>query len=48
MPDMMPIPVNGVTGGGFQNGIIYLPGGTTARGNQMDVLQTYRPAQTCR
>jgi len=54
MPDMMPIPVYGVNGGGFQNGIIYLPGGTTPLGNnnrilqKTDVLQTYHPSQTCR
>lgn len=51
MPEVMPIPVNGISGsgGGFQNGVIYLPGGTTTPGNmQTDVLQTYRPTQTCR
>lgn len=51
MPDKMPIPVNGISGSGgvFQDGIIYLPGGTTTPGNmQTDVLQTYRPTQTCR
>ncbi len=48
MPDM-PIPVHGVTGGGFQNGLIYLPGGAAARGNagRTNLLQTYRPTQTC-
>lgn len=47
LPDM-PIPVHGVTGAGFHNGIIYLPGGAGARGggDRKDLLQTYRPAQT--
>lgn len=49
MPDM-PIPVHGVTGGGFSDGLIYLPGGAGARGGgeRKNLLQTYRPAQTCR
>lgn len=48
MPDM-PIPVHGVTGGAFLNGLIYLPGGAGARGGgeRKDLLQTYRPSQTC-
>jgi N-acetylneuraminic acid mutarotase len=48
MPDM-PIPVHGVTGGGVLNGIIYLPGGAGARGggDRKNLLQTYRPEQTC-
>ncbi len=50
MTDKIPIPMNGISGsgGGFQDGIIYLPGGTTTPGGkQIDVLQTYRPTQTC-
>jgi N-acetylneuraminic acid mutarotase len=49
MPDM-PIPVHGVTGGGFLNGLIYLPGGAAARGGgeRSNLLQTYRPAMACR
>jgi len=54
MPNMLPVPVYGVIGGGVHNGIIYLPGGTTPLGynngilQKTDVLQTYRPVQTCR
>ncbi len=51
MPDKMPILVNGISGsgGGFQDGVIYLPGGTTTPGGeQIDVLQTYHSTQTCR
>ncbi|MCH8267369.1 MAG: kelch-like protein [Acidobacteria bacterium] len=46
----MPIPVHGVTGGGFLNGLIYLPGGATGRGGRgrSNLLQVYRPATTCR
>ena len=46
----MPIPVHGVTGGGFLNGLIYLPGGATGPGGsgRSDLLQVYRPLMTCR
>jgi N-acetylneuraminic acid mutarotase len=46
----MPVPVHGVTGGAFLNGLIYLPGGAAARGGgeRSNLLQTYRPAQVCR
>ena len=49
LPDM-PIPVHGVTGGGFLDGWIYLPGGATGRGGRgrSNLLQVYRPAATCR
>jgi len=49
LPDM-PVPVHGVTGGGLLGGLIYLPGGAAARGggDRQNLLQTYRPAQTCR
>ncbi len=51
MSDTIPILVNGISGsgGGFKDGIFYLPGGTTTPGGkQIDVLQTYRTTQTCR
>jgi len=46
----MPIPIHGVTGAAFLNGLIYLPGGAKARGGggRSDLLQVYRPAMTCR
>ncbi|MBI2347524.1 MAG: kelch-like protein [Deltaproteobacteria bacterium] len=49
LPDM-PVPVHGVTGGAFLNGLIYLPGGAAARGGgeRTNLLQTYRPTVTCR
>jgi len=48
LPDM-PIPVHGVTGAAFLNGLIYLPGGATGQGGagRSGMLQVYRPAMTC-
>jgi uncharacterized protein (TIGR03437 family) len=46
----MPIPVHGVTGAVFLDGLIYLPGGGTAEGGSSGSLhhQVYRPNVTCR
>lgn len=46
----MPVPVHGVTGAVFANGLIYLPGGGTSSGGSSGspIHQVYRPAQTCR
>jgi len=46
----MPIPVHGVTGSAFLNGLIYLPGGGTEQGgNSGSTLhQVYRPDLSCR
>jgi N-acetylneuraminic acid mutarotase len=46
----MPIPVHGVTGAAFLNGLIYLPAGAAARGGgeRSKLLQVYRPAMACR
>jgi N-acetylneuraminic acid mutarotase len=48
MPDM-PIPVHGVVGAAFLNGLIYLPGGAKGQGGtgRSDLLQTYLPAVSC-
>lgn len=45
----MPIPVHGVTGAAFLNGLIHLPGGATGQGGagRSAMLQVYRPAMTC-
>jgi hypothetical protein len=47
-PDM-PIPVHGVSGAAFINGLIYLPGGARGQGGagRSDLLQTYRPTMDC-
>jgi len=46
----MPVPIHGVTGLAFINGLIYLPGGGTALGGNSGSLihQVYRPAIVCR
>jgi N-acetylneuraminic acid mutarotase len=46
----MPIPVHGVTGAAFVNGLIYLPGGGTSIGGSSGSThhQVYRPSMTCR
>lgn len=46
----LPIPIHGVTGLAFVNGLIYLPGGGTAQGGSSGGTQhqVYRPAQNCR
>ncbi|MBM3756444.1 MAG: hypothetical protein FJW38_20945 [Acidobacteria bacterium] len=46
----LPIPVHGVTGLAFVNGLIYLPGGGTSQGGSSGGTQhqVYRPAQDCR
>jgi N-acetylneuraminic acid mutarotase len=48
--DPMPVPVHGVTGAAFLNGLIYLPGGGTALGGSSGstIHQVYRPKITCR
>jgi uncharacterized protein (TIGR03437 family) len=48
--DPMPIPVHGVTGLAFLNGLIYLPGGGTAQGGSSGGTQhqVYRPRLSCR
>ena len=45
----MKIPVHGVTGAVFQNGLIYVPGGGTEIGGSSGSLfnQVYRPAVSC-
>ncbi len=45
----MPIPVHGVTGAAFIDGLIYLPGGGTQDGGSSGslFLQVYRPVQHC-
>jgi len=45
----MPIPVHGVTGLAFINGVIHLPGGGTMDGGSSGSLhhQVYRPDQSC-
>lgn len=46
----MPVPVHGVTGAAFVDGLIYLPGGGTAEGGSSGSRwhQIYRPAVACR
>jgi N-acetylneuraminic acid mutarotase len=46
----MPVPVHGVTGLAFRNGLIYLPGGGTAQGGSSGGTQhqVYRPRLSCR
>ena len=46
----MPIPVHGVTGAAFLNGLIYLPGGGTSIGGSSGSThhQVYRPSMSCR
>lgn len=46
----LPIPVHGVTGAVFANGLIHLPGGGTSQGGSSGSLhhQVYRPDQVCR
>lgn len=48
LPDM-PIPVHGVTGAAFVNGLIWAVGGGTSNGGNSGSLlnQTYRPAMRC-
>lgn len=45
----MPIPVHGVTGGAFVNGVIHLAGGGTSQGGSSGGRQhqVYRPALSC-
>ncbi len=45
----MPIPVHGVTGAAFLNGLIHLPGGGTTIGGSSGTVfhQAYRPAISC-
>ena len=49
LPDM-PLPVHGVTGSAFVNGLIHAPGGGTEVGGSSGSLhnQVYRPAVSCR
>jgi len=46
----MPVPVHGVTGAAFLDGLIYLPGGGTAQGGSSGGRQhqVYRPVLACR
>jgi len=46
----LPIPIHGVTGLAFLNGLIYLPGGGTAQGGSSGGTQhqVYRPQMSCR
>jgi len=46
----MPVPVHGVTGAVFLNGLIYLPGGGTSQGGSSGGLQhqVYRPDMICK
>ena len=46
----MPIPIHGVTGAVFLNGLIYLSGGGTSQGGNSGGLQhqVYRPRMVCR
>jgi len=46
----MLIPVHGVTGAAFLNGLIYLPGGGTSQGGNSGSLhhQVFRPNMVCR
>jgi hypothetical protein len=45
----MPVPVHGVTGLHFQDGLIYLPGGGTQQGGSSGsrLHQVYRPNMVC-
>jgi N-acetylneuraminic acid mutarotase len=47
----LPVPIHGLTGAGFMNGLIYIPGGATHRGvsgaNVTLDLQVYRANLTC-
>jgi N-acetylneuraminic acid mutarotase len=45
----LPVPIHGVTGASFIDGLIYMPGGgTTSGGNSGSVIhQVYRPDLTC-
>ena len=46
----MPVPVHGVTGAVFADGLIYLPGGGTSQGGSSGsrIHQVYRPNVVCR
>jgi len=46
----MPVPVHGVTGAVFANGLIYLPGGGISLGGSSGstIHQVYRPTMVCR
>ena len=48
--DPMPVPVHGVTGAAFLDGLIYLPGGGIALGGSSGstIHQVYRPNMSCR
>ncbi len=48
--DPMPVPVHGVTGAAFVNGLIDLPGGGVSQGGSSGstIHQVYRPRMTCR
>jgi hypothetical protein len=45
----LPIPVHGVTGAAFIDGLIYMPGGGTSSGGSSGstIFQIYRPAMRC-
>jgi putative lipase involved disintegration of autophagic bodies len=45
----MPIPIHGVVGSAFADGVIWVTGGGTAVGGASGSLfnQTYRPAVSC-
>jgi N-acetylneuraminic acid mutarotase len=47
--DPLPVPIHGVTGAAFVDGLIYMPGGGTQSGGSSgsDLFQIYRPAQRC-
>ncbi len=46
----MPVPIHGVTGAAFVNGLIYLPGGGTMEGGSSGsrIHQVYRPDVVCK
>jgi N-acetylneuraminic acid mutarotase len=45
----LPVPIHGVTGAAFVNGLIYMPGGGTAQGGSSGstLFQVYRPDLNC-
>ena len=45
----LPVPVHGVTGAAFLDGLIYMPGGGTRQGGSSGstIFQVYRPATRC-